>query len=98
MGSPAFPTNGNPVWLNPRNRSPLRNPSGGETPTQTGYLFVGLPRFELGTFGPPDRRANQAAPQPAVERSLYRRGPAAGPAGSGQVTSIQMPCTRRQPR
>ena len=27
-------------------------------PVQTRYLFVGLPRFELGTFGPPDRRAN----------------------------------------
>ena len=23
---------------------------------QTGYLSVGLPRFELGTFGPPDHR------------------------------------------
>ncbi len=28
----------------------------GETPVQTGYLFVGLPRFDLGTFGPPDHR------------------------------------------
>ena len=59
---------------------------------------VGLGRFELPTFGPPDRRANQAAPQPAVERSLYRRGSLASPAGSGHVTSIQMPCTRRQLR
>ena len=29
-------------------------------------LSVGLGRFELPTFGPPDRRANQAAPQPAA--------------------------------
>ncbi len=36
----------------------------------TCSFFVGLGRFELPTFGPPDRRANQAAPQPAVERSL----------------------------
>jgi hypothetical protein len=27
---------------------------------------IGVPRFELGTFGPPDRRANQAAPHPEV--------------------------------
>src|SRR5262245_30342538 len=26
--------------------------------------IVGLPRFELGTSCPPDKRANQAAPQP----------------------------------
>ena len=32
----------------------------------TCALFVGLGRFELPTFGPPDRRANQAAPQPAA--------------------------------
>jgi len=25
-------------------------------PVQTGYLFVGLGRFELPTFGPPDHR------------------------------------------
>ena len=31
---------------------------------RTRRFSVGLPRFELGTFGPPDRRANQAAPQP----------------------------------
>ena len=29
---------------------------------------VGLGRFELPTFGPPDRRANQAAPQPVATR------------------------------
>ena len=39
----------------------------------TCSFFVGLGRFELPTFGPPDRRANQAAPQPAVDGSLYRR-------------------------
>lgn len=27
---------------------------------------VGLPRFELGTSCPPDKRANQAAPQPVT--------------------------------
>lgn len=27
-------------------------------------FVVGLPGLEPGTFGPPDRRANQAAPQP----------------------------------
>ena len=36
---------------------------------------VGLGRFELPTFGPPDRRANQAAPQP-VKRRDYRTSPA----------------------
>lgn len=35
----------------------------------TGVL-VGLAGFEPTTFGPPDRRANQAAPQP-VRRSPY---------------------------
>ena len=30
-------------------------------------LFVGLRGFEPPTFGPPDRRANQAAPQPATQ-------------------------------
>ena len=34
---------------------PRRHPGNVEPPVQTGYLFVGLPRFELGTFGPPDR-------------------------------------------
>ena len=29
--------------------------------------LVGLAGFEPTTFGPPDRRANQAAPQPVVE-------------------------------
>jgi hypothetical protein len=28
--------------------------------------MVGLPGLEPGTFGPPDRRANQAAPQPVA--------------------------------
>ena len=31
---------------------------------ETTHLLVGLPGLEPGTFGPPDRRANQAAPQP----------------------------------
>ena len=40
---------------------------------------VGLPGLEPGTFGPPDRRANQAAPQPAVEAPrLSGPGRAAG--------------------
>lgn len=33
---------------------------------------VGLPGFEPGTFGPPDQRANQAAPQP-VKETLARK-------------------------
>ena len=34
---------------------------------------VGLPGFEPGTFGPPDRRANQAAPQPVHGLSRGRQ-------------------------
>src|SRR6185312_388087 len=37
-------------------------------------VFIGTARFELATFGPPDRRANQAAPRPAA-RPRYRRRP-----------------------
>ena len=36
-------------------------------------LVVGLAGFEPTTFGPPDRRANQAAPQP-VRRQPYLLG------------------------
>ena len=39
---------------------------------------VGVPGFEPGTFGPPDRRANQAAPHP-VEIVWPRIGPSAPP-------------------
>ena len=35
----------------------------GRWPLKRGFL-VGLAGFEPTTFGPPDRRANQAAPQP----------------------------------
>jgi hypothetical protein len=50
---------------------------------------VGLPGLEPGTFGPPDRRANQAAPQPVRGESLrsatrgvrVRAGAAAGSDG-----------------
>jgi hypothetical protein len=31
-----------------------------------GFHSVGAPRFELGTSGPPDQRANQAAPRPVA--------------------------------
>ena len=50
------------LWYDFRNPAqanspcPPRNLSGNETPIQTGYLSVGLPRFELGTFDPPDHR------------------------------------------
>ena len=37
-----------------------------------GALGVGLAGFEPATFGPPDRRANQAAPQP-VDGRVYAR-------------------------
>ena len=40
--------------------------------TLTCSSVVGLPGLEPGTFGPPDRRANQAAPQP-VPRLAPRR-------------------------
>ena len=36
-------------------------------------FFVGLPGFEPGTFGPPDQRANQAAPQPVDPERAGRR-------------------------
>ena len=39
----------------------VKHSSGAETPN-----VVGLPRFELGTSCPPDKRANQAAPQPVT--------------------------------
>src|SRR5215210_6627800 len=39
---------------------------------------VGVPGFEPGTFGPPDRRANQAAPHP-VEIVWPRIGPSVAP-------------------
>ena len=71
---------------------------------------VGLGRFELPTFGPPDRRANQAAPQP-VKRRDYRTPPSPAhqrlvlpnvccQAGGVQVMvrSREMPWTRRQAR
>ena len=35
-----------------------------ESPPRQGFSGVGLRGFEPPTFGPPDRRANQAAPQP----------------------------------
>ena len=35
-----------------------------ESPPKQGFSGVGLRGFEPPTFGPPDRRANQAAPQP----------------------------------
>src|SRR5215472_15168244 len=39
----------------------------------TCTLGVGLPGFEPGTFGPPDQRANQAAPQPVHGLSRGRQ-------------------------
>ena len=40
------------------------NPKKTRIPAAAGILRVGLRGFEPPTFGPPDRRANQAAPQP----------------------------------
>ena len=40
---------------------------------------VGLGRFELPTFGPPDRRANQTAPQPVTRPRLAAAAPGARP-------------------
>ena len=37
------------------------------------HFSVGLPGFEPGTFGPPDQRANQAAPQPVHGLSRGRQ-------------------------
>ena len=39
----------------------------------TCVFSVGLPGFEPGTFGPPDQRANQAAPQPVHGLSRGRQ-------------------------
>ena len=41
-------------------------------------LLVGLTGFEPATFGPPDRRANQAAPQPATPASRRGNGDLSG--------------------
>ena len=51
--------------LHPR---PTEQPEG----PPASFRVVGLRGFEPPTFGPPDRRANQAAPQPALNRSPYR--------------------------
>ena len=53
--------------------------NGKSRPVRTGSAcdVVGLPRFELGTSCPPDKRANQAAPQPVLmcaAASLSRAG------------------------
>ena len=37
--------------------------------------WIGAARFELATFGPPDQRANQAAPRPAARRTVAHAGP-----------------------
>ena len=56
---------------------------------------VGLPGLEPGTFGPPDRRANQAAPQPVSGASLRRPrrdlGPVSGPAPIAGVSGRDEP-------
>ncbi len=71
------------------------------TPTLTRGFAVGLPGFEPGTFGPPDQRANQAAPQPVAPRGA---GPAMLPAALARIpaqnrwTTHSTPWTARQPR
>src|SRR5262249_35031729 len=61
-----------------------------EKPLQRGASPIGAARFELATFGPPDRRANQAAPRPARPRIPRHHNPAdtsrrLPPAPSGPV-------------
>ena len=48
-----------------------------KSPACAGLSAVGAPRFELGTSGPPDKRANQAAPRPG-RRSLATAARALG--------------------
>ncbi len=38
-------------------------------------IAIGAARFELATFGPPDQRANQAAPRPAARQTVATRDP-----------------------
>ena len=54
--------------------------------------MVGLRGFEPPTFGPPDRRANQAAPQPVSQR-WYRTGTwlPPGPSRSQHGCSLNSP-------
>lgn len=47
--------------------------------SRTCVHLVGLGRFELPTFGPPDRRANQTAPQPVTGLRLAAAAPGARP-------------------
>ena len=64
-------------------------------------MSVGLGRFELPAFGPPDRRANQPAPQPVRPRLADKpaRRRRRGLAGAQMIlNSSAMPCTARQPR
>src|SRR5450759_958561 len=48
----------------PLTNGPLVNGGGSSGCRKPLRALVGLPGLEPGTFGPPDRRANQAAPQP----------------------------------
>ena len=66
-------------------------------------MMVGLPGFEPGTSCPPDKRANQAAPQPAV--CLHSRGritparnrPQNGPSASLSRRRLGRAGARRRP-
>jgi hypothetical protein len=45
-------------------------------PRFRGYQWrsIGVPRFELGTSCPPDKRANQAAPHPEAAQDTWADG------------------------
>ena len=62
--------NGSSGQVSSRDGSPRRSPRRPQTRNNQDpevlVTVVGLPRFELGTSCPPDKRANQAAPQPVL--------------------------------
>lgn len=64
--------------------------------SRTCVHLVGLGRFELPTFGPPDRRANQTAPQPVTGLRLAAAAPGARPRLGVSVKTSRRAARRSQ--